>query len=100
MGDTGLAVPLAMKRSQDGILIRHRGHEPRVHPAAYVAPTATLVGDVQAGPGARVMHGAVLDQEGARIEVGAASVICENTVLRGSAAAGHEQPVACGRRPA
>jgi carbonic anhydrase/acetyltransferase-like protein (isoleucine patch superfamily) len=75
-----------------GIRIRHRGHEPQVHPTAYVAPTATLVGDVRVGPRARVMYGAVLDAEGSRIEVGEAAVICENAVLRASAVVG-EQPV-------
>ncbi|MGW7727852.1 gamma carbonic anhydrase family protein [Streptomyces canus] len=75
-----------------GIRILHRGHEPQVHPTAYVAPTATLVGDVRVGPRARVMYGAVLDAEGSRIEVGEAAVICENAVLRGSAVAG-DQPV-------
>ena len=78
-----------------GIRIRHRGHEPQVHPTAYVAPTATLVGDVRLGPRARVMYGAVLDAEGSRIEVGEAAVICENAVLRGSAVAG-DQPVLVG----
>ncbi|MER5785334.1 acyltransferase [Streptomyces mobaraensis] len=78
-----------------GIRIRHRGQEPQVHPTAYVAPTATLVGDVRVGPRARVMYGAVLDAEGSRIEVGEAAVICENAVLRGSAAVG-DQPVLVG----
>jgi len=80
-----------------GIRIRHRGHLPQVHATAYVAPTAALVGDVRIGPRARVMYGAVLDAEGARIEVGEASVVCENAVLRGSAVAG-DQPVLLGDR--
>ncbi|MER6081331.1 acyltransferase [Streptomyces sp. NPDC001833] len=75
--------------------IRHQGHVPQVHPTAYVAPTATLVGDVSIGPRARVMYGAVLDAEGSRIEIGEASVICENAVLRASAVAG-DQPVLLG----
>ncbi|WP_329584822.1 hypothetical protein OG298_00325 [Streptomyces sp. NBC_01005] len=75
--------------------IRHQGHVPQVHPTAYVAPVATLVGDVRIGPRARVMYGAVLDAEGSRIEIGEASVICENAVLRASAVAG-EQPVLLG----
>jgi carbonic anhydrase/acetyltransferase-like protein (isoleucine patch superfamily) len=41
------------------------------------------------------MYGAVLDAEGSRIEVGEASVICENAVLRASAVAG-DQPVLLG----
>ncbi len=77
-------------------LIRHRGHEPRVHPSAYVAPTATLVGNVTVGPRARVMYGSALDAEASRIEVGEASVICENAVLRASAASGTDQPVVLG----
>ena len=61
-----------------------------------MAPTATLVGDVRVGPRARVMYGAVLDAEGSRVEVGEAAVICENAVLRASAAAGTDQPVILG----
>jgi carbonic anhydrase/acetyltransferase-like protein (isoleucine patch superfamily) len=78
-----------------GIHIKHRGDLPQVHPSAYVAPTATLVGDVRIGPRARVMYGAILDAEGSRIEIGEASVICENAVLRASAVAG-DQPVRLG----
>jgi carbonic anhydrase/acetyltransferase-like protein (isoleucine patch superfamily) len=79
-----------------GTRIRHRGQAPQVDPSAYVAPTATLVGDVRVGARARVMYGAVLDAEGSRIEVGEAAVICENAVLRASAAAGADQPVVLG----
>jgi carbonic anhydrase/acetyltransferase-like protein (isoleucine patch superfamily) len=84
-----------MIANTQGITIKHRGKLPQVHPTAYVAPTATLVGDVRIGPRARVMYGAVLDAEGSRIEVGEASVICENAVLRASAVAG-DQPVRLG----
>jgi carbonic anhydrase/acetyltransferase-like protein (isoleucine patch superfamily) len=80
----------------DAIRIRHRGHEPRVHPSAWIAPTATLVGNVQIGPRARVMYGAVLDSEGSHIEVGEAAVICEHAVLRASAATTAAQPVVIG----
>jgi carbonic anhydrase/acetyltransferase-like protein (isoleucine patch superfamily) len=76
-----------------GLRIRHRGQSPTVHPTAYVAPTATLVGAVVVGPRARVMFGAVLDAEGSRVEVGEASVVCEQAVLRASASTGEEQPV-------
>jgi carbonic anhydrase/acetyltransferase-like protein (isoleucine patch superfamily) len=79
-----------------GIRIRHRGHEPNVHPSAYVAPTATLVGNVLIGPRARVMYGAILDAEGSRVEIGEAAVVCENAVLRASAATGADQPVVLG----
>src|SRR6266508_4902567 len=67
-------MPVAMAHGLDArgspMLLRHRGREPTVDPSAFVAPTATLVGDVRAGPRARVMYGAVLDAEGSRVEVG------------------------------
>jgi carbonic anhydrase/acetyltransferase-like protein (isoleucine patch superfamily) len=78
------------------VLLRHRGHEPVVHPSAYVAPNATVAGDVRIGPRARVMYGAVLDAEDSHIDVGEATVICEHAVLRASAASGTQQPVVLG----
>lgn len=64
------------------MLIRHRGVAPTVDPTAYIAPTATLVGDVRIGPHVRIMYGAVLDAEGSSIAVGASCVLNENAVLR------------------
>jgi carbonic anhydrase/acetyltransferase-like protein (isoleucine patch superfamily) len=78
------------------MLIRHRGTQPSVDPSAYVAPNATLVGDVRVGPRARIMYGATLDAEGAYIEIGEACVIAENAVLRATAVADPAQPVVLG----
>jgi carbonic anhydrase/acetyltransferase-like protein (isoleucine patch superfamily) len=75
------------------VLLRHRGHEPRIDPSAFVAPTATLVGDVRVGPRARVMYGAVLDAEASRIELGECTIVCEHAVLRATAAGGTPRPV-------
>ncbi|GAA2654670.1 hypothetical protein [Nonomuraea recticatena] len=46
------------------MLLEHQGLSPAVDPTAYVAPTATLCGDVRVGPGCRVLFGAVLTAEG------------------------------------
>jgi carbonic anhydrase/acetyltransferase-like protein (isoleucine patch superfamily) len=78
------------------VLLRHRGREPVVDPSAFVAPTATLVGDVRVGPRARVMYGAVLDAEASRVEVGECAIVCEHAVLRATAAAGTQRPVVVG----
>jgi carbonic anhydrase/acetyltransferase-like protein (isoleucine patch superfamily) len=78
------------------MLIRHRGTQPSVDPSAYVAPNATLVGDVRVGPRARIMYGATLDAEGAYIEIGEACVIAENAVLRATAVADPAHPVVLG----
>ena len=66
------------------MLIEHRGRSPRVHPSAWVAPTATLSGDVEVGPESRVLYGAVLTAEGGPVRVGAQCVVMENAVLRGT----------------
>jgi carbonic anhydrase/acetyltransferase-like protein (isoleucine patch superfamily) len=75
------------------MLLRHRGRDPIIDPSAFVAPTATLVGDVRVGPRARVMYGAVLDAEASRIEVGECAIVCEHAVLRATAAGGTPRPV-------
>ncbi|MGI5189345.1 gamma carbonic anhydrase family protein [Promicromonospora sp. CA-289599] len=65
------------------MLIRHRGLEPTIDPSAYVAPSATLVGDVRVGPGARILHGAVLTAEDGVVIVGPDTVVMENALVRG-----------------
>jgi carbonic anhydrase/acetyltransferase-like protein (isoleucine patch superfamily) len=76
-----------------GMLIKHRGVAPSVDATAFVAPTATLVGDVRIGPRARIMYGAVLDAEGSRIRVGEACVVAENAVVRATAVGDTDRPV-------
>lgn len=66
------------------MLLEHRGARPRVHPDAYVAPTAVLCGAVRVGEGSRVLFGAVLVAEGGTIELGHHVVVMENAVLRAS----------------
>ena len=78
------------------MLIRSRGYEPVVDASAFVAPTAALVGEVVIGPRSRVMYGAVLDSEASRIEVGECAIVCENAVLRATAAGDADLPVLVG----
>src|SRR5215217_2522017 len=75
------------------MLIRSRGYEPVVDASAFVAPTAALVGEVVIGPRSRVMYGAVLDSEASRVEVGECAIVCENAVLRATAAGDADLPV-------
>lgn len=78
------------------MLVRHRGYVPSVHPSAYIAPSAELIGRVTVGPRSRVMSGAVLDAEGSRIDVGECTIVCEQAVLRATAVGDEEQPVSVG----
>jgi carbonic anhydrase/acetyltransferase-like protein (isoleucine patch superfamily) len=66
------------------VLLEHEGAAPTVDPTAYVAPNATLSGDVRVGPGGRILFGAVLTAEGGPVEIGADTIVMENAVLRGT----------------
>jgi carbonic anhydrase/acetyltransferase-like protein (isoleucine patch superfamily) len=57
------------------------GKRPTVHPDAYIAPTAVLIGDVEVGAGASVWFGAVLRGDEAAIKVGDGANIQDNVVV-------------------
>jgi carbonic anhydrase/acetyltransferase-like protein (isoleucine patch superfamily) len=57
------------------------GKRPSVHPDAYIAPTAVLIGDVDIGAGASVWFGAVLRGDEAQIRVGPGANIQDNAVI-------------------
>ncbi len=57
------------------------GVAPRIGAGVYVAPTATVVGDVELGDGASVWFGAVLRGDVERLTIGAATNIQDNSVL-------------------
>jgi carbonic anhydrase/acetyltransferase-like protein (isoleucine patch superfamily) len=64
------------------MILTHLGVAPTIHPDAYVAPTATVCGDVTIGGGARIMFGACVAAEGAPIEIGRNTIAMENAVVR------------------
>jgi carbonic anhydrase/acetyltransferase-like protein (isoleucine patch superfamily) len=57
------------------------GKRPVVHPDAFIAPTAVLIGDVEVGAGASVWFGAVLRGDEAAIKVGEGANIQDNVVV-------------------
>ena len=66
------------------MLLEHQGKRPRIHESAYVAPTATICGDVAIGANSRVLFGAVITAEGGPVEIGTECIIMENAVIRGT----------------
>lgn len=65
------------------MLISHAGKVPRLDAGAWVAPDATLCGDVEIGPGVRILHGArIIAESMGKICVGANTTIMENAVVR------------------
>src|SRR5436190_12201699 len=87
-------------------LFSFEGITPQVHPSAFVAPTATIVGDVTIEDGASVWYGAIIRadfspvivrrganvQDGAVLhgppgeptEIGAGSTVAHNCVVHGA----------------
>lgn len=65
------------------MLIEHRGRRPSVDPTAYVAETAVVSGAVVVGPGARILHGAVVSAEDGEIRIGRNVVVMEQALIRG-----------------
>ena len=57
------------------------GKRPKVHPDAYIAPTAVLIGDVVVEAGASVWFGAVLRADESQIKIGEGSNIQDNVVI-------------------
>ena len=64
-------------------LFAFEGRAPRVDPDAWIAPTATLVGDVTVEAGASVWYGAVLRADFGAIVVGAGANVQDGTVVHG-----------------
>jgi len=64
------------------MILAHLDKTPQIDPSAYVAPNATICGDVRIGAGCRIMFGAGIVAEGATIELGANCIVMENAVIR------------------
>ena len=62
-------------------IISFGGKTPQIDPTAWIAPNATLIGDVHIGPGASVWFGVVMRGDSDRIELGAGSNLQDNVVV-------------------
>ncbi len=68
-------------------IISINGRTPRIHPTAFVAPNAVIIGDVEIGPESSIWFGAVLrgDHPDHGIRIGARTSVQDNCVLHVSA---------------
>ncbi|MDF9714921.1 gamma carbonic anhydrase family protein [Nocardioides sp. ChNu-153] len=62
-------------------LFEFQGVAPTIDPDAWVAETATLIGDVRLGPGVSIWYGAVLRADVGPIIIGAGTNVQDNSVL-------------------
>lgn len=63
------------------MFLEYRGRRPKVHLSAFVAPTATLIGDVEVGEESSIWFGAVLRGDNGPIRVGARTSVQDNAVI-------------------
>ena len=64
-------------------LVELDGKKPRIDPTAFIAPNATIIGDVEIGEGTSVWYGAVIRGDLARIRIGKFNTIQDNSVMHG-----------------
>lgn len=64
------------------MIITHLNKTPQIHPSTYVAPNATICGDVIIRAGCRIMFGACVVAEGKTLELGDNCIVMENAVIR------------------
>lgn len=62
--------------------IKHNGKTPAIDQSAFIAPTATICGDVKIGSSARIMHGACIIAEEGSVSIGENCIVLENAVIR------------------
>lgn len=74
------------------LILPFNGVTPKIDPSAWIAPNATLIGDVTVGPGASVWFGVVMRADMARIVLGAGSNLQDNVVVHTDA----DQPAIIG----
>jgi carbonic anhydrase/acetyltransferase-like protein (isoleucine patch superfamily) len=63
------------------LVLPHAGHAPRIASTAFVAPTATVVGDVELGPESGVFYGATVRGDRSPVRLGAGSNLQDNVVV-------------------
>lgn len=80
------------------MIVSSNAKKPKIHASAYVAPSATVAGDVTIGSGCAVLHGAVVVSEGAPVAIGSDTVVMENAVLKASGGKAIQFPLTIGER--
>ncbi|MFF8731434.1 gamma carbonic anhydrase family protein [Streptomyces sp. NPDC015171] len=67
--------------TQQALIVGIGGNEPRIDPDVFVAPTASVIGDVTLRAGASVWYGAVVRGDVEKITVGAQANVQDNVTL-------------------
>ena len=63
------------------IIRAHRGITPKIHPDAFIAENAVIIGDVEIGAGSSIWYGCVLRGDGNWIRIGKNTNIQDGTIV-------------------
>jgi len=63
------------------MIFEYKGKRPRIGQNVFIAPTATIIGDVEIGDGASIWYGVVLRGDEGRIVIGRGSNVQDNSVI-------------------
>lgn len=63
------------------VIAAWEGHEPRIAEDAFIAPNATLIGDVRIGAGSGVFYGTVIRADRSPVRLGAGSNLQDNCTV-------------------
>ena len=77
-------------------IVAHAGKLPTVAPTAFIAPTASIVGDVTVGEGAGIWYNAVVRGDQSKITLGINSTVQERAVITGQSHIGNHCVVGVG----
>jgi carbonic anhydrase/acetyltransferase-like protein (isoleucine patch superfamily) len=75
---------------QAPILLPYRGILPKIHPSAFIAPGAVLIGDIEIGAQSSIWFGCIIRGDVNKVRIGARTNIQDGTVIH---VASGEQPV-------
>ncbi len=64
------------------VLIERNGEAPRVHAGAQIAPSATIVGNVEIDARAYIDHGVVIESSGPLVEIGEEVILFSGAIIR------------------
>lgn len=77
------------------VILAYNGILPRIHPTAFIAPGAVIVGDVEIGPESSVWFGCVLRGDVNHIRIGSRTNIQDGTIIHVASGA---QPARLGQK--
>ncbi len=64
------------------MILSSGGKKPKIHSTAYVAPNATIGGEVSIEAGCAILYGAIVVSEGTPVTIGKDSVVMEHAVVK------------------